>query len=237
MTDRKFDWKPNHDPRSRNFAAVSDKARTAAKDSHAIRTRRWMLRNEVLDQGSQGACVGHGVLNTLSSPRMGIELPDPQTTAFGMYYGSKLIDDMPGESYDGTSVLAGCKLAVQLGLAKSYRWCFGVEDVATAVLYTSPVVIGINWKSDMMATLPSGLMVANGSDVGGHCVCVYGFARDVDLVGYHGPAFRIRNSWGHEWGLNGDGWLPYDTMGALLAEQGEAAVLERAGEMPFLVAP
>ena len=75
---RKLDWDPNHDPRSRNFRAITGQASVRI-------SREWKLRNPVLDQGQEGACVGHGVINAVSAPRMNVKLPNPQQTAFGMY--------------------------------------------------------------------------------------------------------------------------------------------------------
>lgn len=219
VVDRKFDWQPNHDPKSKNFAAVRGAAPT-------LRTSRtWALRNPVLDQGQEGACVGHGVINACSAAAMAIRLPAPQTTAFGMYYGSRYIDETPGENYDGTSVNAGCQLAKTMGFATSYRWAFGVEELAQGVLEISPAVIGINWYDSMYSTDFHGLVSVGGALVGGHCICVVGFARNHRIGDYSGPVFRWRNSWGLTYGINGDGFVKYVDMDRLLQEQGEAAFL------------
>ncbi len=47
--------------------------------------------------------------------------------------------------------------------------------------------------------------------IGGHAVCAIGFSdikksSDGKHVGY----FKIRNSWGPNWGLEGYFWMPYD---------------------------
>lgn len=212
MTGRKFDWKPNHDPKSKNYRAVT------AITVSPRRSWTWQLRNPVLDQGQTGACVGHGVINAASTPHMQIVLPNPQQTAFGMYYGSRYIDEWPGEDYDGTSVNAGCKLAVQFGLASGYKWCFGVEEVAQTILEKDPVIIGIKWRDSMFETSPSGKLDISGQVVGGHCVCVRGFSRNKG-------SFLLRNSWGRSWGISGDGIISYDDLGTLLEDEGEAAIL------------
>jgi len=217
---RKFDWEPNHDPKSRNFRAVTGVM--------SLRTsRRWVLRNGVLDQGEEGACVGHGTINAASTPRMRIILPDPQKTAFGMYYGSRRIDEWPGEDYDGTSVNAGCKLAVEFGLASGYRWCFGVEEVAQVILDKSPVIIGVNYLEDMFNPSPLGLVSVSGAVAGGHCMCVIGFYRNgLAGLGINEPVFCVRQSWGTSFGAHGNIFITYDGMNKLLQDQGEAAVLE-----------
>lgn len=220
--ERKLDWHPNHDPLSKNFAAV----RGAAPSTR--QSRVWTLRNPVLDQGTEGACVGHGVINGCSTVAMNIHLPDPQTTAFGMYYGSRYIDDTPGENYDGTSVNAGCQLARGLGFAEGYRWAFGVEEVAQTVLEHGPVVIGINWYDSMYETDANGLVSLSGPLAGGHCICVTGFSRASKIGNYTGPVFRWRNSWGLSYGINGTGFVPYNVLDTLLQQQGEAAILDPA---------
>lgn len=213
---RKLDWKPNHDPKSRQFRAMGVPS--------LKRSRSWSLRNPVLDQGSEGACVGHGVINACSAARMKIHLPAPQTTAFGMYYGSRYIDERPGESYEGTSVNAGCQLAVTMGFASGYRWCFGAEEVAQTILEKSPVIIGIYWTDAMYETLPNGKVVDGGNIVGGHCICVTGFWRSHPIFGE--PMFKWRQTWGKSYGLNGDGYVPYGVMDRALQNEGEAAILD-----------
>lgn len=220
VNGRVFDWQPNHDPKSKQFSAVRGAPPTERK------TRTWKIRNAVLDQGQEGACVGHGVINACSAAPMSIRLPAPQTTAFGMYYGSRYIDDYPGEDYDGTSVNAGCKLAVTMGFAASYKWAFGVEELAHGVLEVGPAVIGINWYESMYSTDFNGLVNVDGAIAGGHCICVTGFKRSAKIGDYTGPVFRWRNSWGLSYGINGDGFIPYDVMDALLKDQGEAAFLD-----------
>lgn len=100
------------------------------------------------------------------------------------------------------------------------RWATTVDEMRAAIL-SAPVVIGVNWysgfdrpvqKPDGDWWLPAGEL---GTVRGGHCVCVYG-ASD------RRAAFRVKNSWGRSYPLV---WLPYETMGRLLAESGEATVI------------
>lgn len=207
-----LDWKPNHDPKS--WGHLVQLPRTASTRS----ARLWLLRNPVLDQGSEGACVGHGVINACSAPHMGVRLPHPQCTAFGMYYGSRRIDEWPGERYDGTSVNAGCKLAVELGFASGWKWAMGVEAVARTVLDVAPVVVGVPWTEGMHRPDPKGVIRATGEESGGHCVCVRGYSSLTKL-------FRIRQSWGADHGLLGDVLISYADLGMLLERDGEAAIL------------
>lgn len=216
MTERTFDWKPNHDPKSRMFGI---------KSTSSSRTTRYWQTIGTLDQGSEGACVGHGVTGALMTPPTRLGLPHPQQTAFGMYFGSRRIDEWEGEDYDGTSVNAGMKLARELGLITSWRWAFGVEELRTAVLEEGSVVIGIYWYESMYKTEASGLVKAEGEIVGGHCLLVNGYSSNRSVGGVKGPFFRWKNSWGNEYGVQkGHGYVPYDTMNKLLQMDGECAV-------------
>lgn len=226
-SERVLDWRPNHDPRSlapehRVFAAhlpVFDGALPLSKHYRPVRP--------VLDQGREGACVGHGVTNVLRHhPRVRLRVLDAQQLAFGMYYGSRRIDEWPGEDYDGTSVNAGMKLARELGLLVSWRWCVGAGEVRDALLLgQGPVAIGIPWSESMYVTGPHGLVTVTGAQVGGHCLMVDGYSRRATHDGVSGPFFRWQNSWGPSYGVGGYGFVPFDTMVQLLAEIGEAAVV------------
>ena len=213
---RKVDWKPNHDPMSRRFGIAT---------TSSSRTSRYWATYGTLDQGEEGACVGHGVVGSLMTSPNRVNLPNPQATAFGMYYGSRRIDEWDGEDYDGTSTNAGMKLARELGLITSWRWAFGVEELKLAILEEGPVVIGVWWFESMYETDPSGLVVVDGEIVGGHCLLVNGYADRRKVGDYTGPVFRWKNSWGETYGvMKGHGFITYDDMARLLEMQGECAV-------------
>lgn len=78
---------------------------------------------------------------------------------------------------------------------------FDVTAIAWELATGSPVVVGLAitaaWDAPA-ATLPD----PGGAVLGGHAVM---------LVGYSQPrrAWRVRNSWGPEWGDAGEAWLPW----------------------------
>lgn len=223
--ERTFDWKPNHDERSRMFGISTA--------TPSVRTSRYWQTYGTLDQGAEGACVGHGVTGALMTPPNRINLPNPQQTAFGMYFGSRRIDEWEGEDYDGTSVNAGMKLARELGLLTSWRWCFGAADLKQAILEEGPVVIGVWWYESMYDTDPSGLVKIGGEIVGGHCLLVNGYSENRLVGDYKGPVFRWKNSWGNLYGVQyGQGFVPYDTMAQLLAQDGECAIPKLDRSLP-----
>ena len=219
MTERTFDYIPRYDPRSMNYKA--DALKTSSR-----RVSRYWWSGPQLDQGVEGACVGHAVVGSLlSSPRRSwARIGKPQVAAFGYYRMAQYLDQWEGENYDGTSVLAGAKVAHKAGMVSEYRWCTGIDDVAYSVLNHGPVVLGIPWKDSMFDPKPSGLMDCSGTDIGGHAIYVTGFSysrrlRDEPV----GPYFKFKNSWGKSWGRNGSGYLAYDDLAKLL-QNGEACL-------------
>lgn len=212
MTTQTFDWIPRYDERSRSFAVPATTGTLAYK---------YWSTGPVLDQGSEGACVGHGVVGALIASPLGSDLRDPQAAAFGFYRAAQFYDEWAGESYEGTSVLAGMKIAKMMGEITEYQWCFGFEQVLSTLSYVGPVVIGVNWHEGMMTPDRSGLIKATGAVVGGHCVFVTGFSRSSKRV-------RIRQSWGTSHGVSGNVWISFDDMSALLQAGGEAAVPKAA---------
>lgn len=212
-----LDYVPRYDERSRAFP-VSAVASTR-------RYRYWQAGPQ-LDQGAEGACVGHAVVGSLTASPQRADIA-AQPAAFGIYRMAQHLDEWEGEAYEGTSVLAGAKVARHAGLCTEYRWCFGIDDVTNTVLEDGPVVIGVEWRDSMMDTRPSGLLDTSGRAVGGHAVVITGFAQHRVLGGETaGPMFRVRNSWGSGWGVSGSFYLRHADLAGLLPT-GEACRLSQ----------
>lgn len=206
------------------------------------------------DQGREGSCVGHAVaLERAITNRL--QLVPPRRTVrydpLDVWNEAKRIDEwdwtLPGDT-NGTSVRAAYEVAATLGLSPvssmrtvdgvprpfgakqrdpvhgvaTYRWATTVDEARTAIANGLPVAIGVNWHRGFdtptrrgydhwLPTPAEGL----GAVRGGHAVCLTG-ASD------RREAFRLVNSWGRAYPLV---WLPYETLGNLLAAGGEAAVV------------
>jgi hypothetical protein len=125
-----------------------------------------------------------------------------------LYKRAQLLDEWPGEDYEGTSVLAGVKAAQELGLVARYTWAFTLEEFLLGVSYKSPPVTGCNWHEDMYNTDARGFISPTGNVVGGHAILIRGQKL---YTGGDGP-FGIDmdrsyvifwNSWGPTWGQEG----------------------------------
>jgi hypothetical protein len=179
-----------------------------------------------LDQGPEGECVGFGTVNQLAT--------EPVTAAFDARSGdaaaesdyelAQKIDGQPPDEQSGTSVLAGCKAAVQLGWLKSYAWLTTVDDI-WAALDSVAVGIGSDWTEGMMNPDANNEIHPDvGQVVGGHRYNLVG--KQVDASGNR--LFVMLQSWGASWGQNGLALIPVDPFGGLFANQGEAVVFSKA---------
>jgi hypothetical protein len=218
---RSLTWASRHDPRSLAYGV------RAALAGSAPLTDRLLPVDVVLDQGTEGQCVGCAVVDATNVLR---DLADPRpggldlSAASAIYRRAQQIDEMPGEAYSGTSVLAGMQAAVEAGYFGGYRWAFGTRDVAQAVLQLGPVVVGVPWLSGMYETGPGGLVTLTGQDTGqGHALVVVGLKLK-GPQGQPGPYFAWLNSWGESYGEHGIGWIHHRDLAALLHGTGEAAI-------------
>lgn len=173
----------------------------------------------ILDQGQNGTCVGHGWASWLSCTPVQ-SWGDP----IAIYNRATELDEWPGNEHDlrsGTSVRAGVKVLEELGRVHSYVWANDSHDVANWILRRGPVVIGIPWYQGMMVLSNDGYVVLGGSQVGGHCVLVYG----CDLTT---RTLFLQNSWGSGWGELGRFKMTFDVLDSLLSDHGECcAAVER----------
>lgn len=208
---RTFDRRVQFDERSRSFPVRE------ALEGKTPRAYTWRC-SAYLDQGSEGACVGFSWAHELAARPA--EWDVDYGMAMGIYRRARQLDDWPGEDYEGTSVLAGAKTAVEHGWIGSYRWAFGLEDLVLAVGYQGPAILGLNWHNDMMEPDDRGFVSPGGGIAGGHAILCRG-------VSVRQGYFTLRNSWGPNWGLHGDCRVRMEDMASLLADDGEACVPQR----------
>lgn len=207
--DPRLDRIPQFDEKSRSFP-VRQLVATKKPRSYTWRVDTW------LDQGQEGACVGFSWSHELAArPKVIRDITDD--TARSVYRRAQQIDEWPGENYEGTSVLAGAKAVLESGHIKEYRWAFGLDDLILAVGYQGPAVIGVNWYSEMFEPDEKGYIHVGGSLMGGHAIVCHG-------VNIKGRYFKLHNSWGQDWGVNGECKISFDDMARLLSEYGEACV-------------
>ncbi len=207
-TDRRLDRLPHRDARNADYPI-----RTLV-DGKAPRSYTWSC-TAYLDQGSEGACVGHAWAHEVAA-RPAVR-PVDSTLAFGIYRRAQQLDPWPGEDYSGTSVLAGAKATVERGFIREYRWAFSWDDFVLALGYAGPVVLGINWYTGMFDTDDRGFIAPTGRVAGGHAILATG-------VSVRNQTVRLHNSWGREWGVRGDALIAWPDLERLLNEDGEACV-------------
>lgn len=212
MTDRRLDRIPEFDARSRLHPIRTLGAVAAAP---APRSYTWRGYS-VLDQGQDGACVGFGWAHELMARPVVIKGVTADT-ARAIYHLAQTLDDVPGENYDGTSVLAGAKAVQQKGFLPEYRWGFNLDDLVLTLGYHGPVVLGLNWYTGMLDVDADGRLHVTGQVEGGHCVLA-------DSVRVSARTISGPNSWGYDWGINGRWTMSWDDIGRLLDEDGEQCV-------------
>ena len=214
-TDPRLDRLRQFDERSRAFPVA------AVIPPTITRGRTWSVPPR-LDQGREGACVGFGVSHELASYPAAV----PSLTndfAHNLYKQAQKIDPWEGENYEGTSVLAGVKVAKSWGYFDEYRWCFSVEDMLRALSTEGPIVVGTDWYDSMYSPQASGLVKpGQGSVIGGHCWLIRGFQLKPTFASE--PVFRARNSWGGDWGVSGDFFVTVSDYEKHLMPGGEQVV-------------
>jgi hypothetical protein len=213
---RALTWKSRHDERSRAFGVRRGIAVSAPLTDHL-----WPV-GPVLDQGSEGACVGFGIVAALNAAAAG----DPDLTAEdarALFARADRIDG-DGRTGVGTSVLAGLKAAQERGELAAYDWAFGTKDLVQGLLQRGPAVLGIPWPMSWFDAPADGLLTLDGADVGdlGHCLAAVGIV----LSGpgeRPGPYVVLQNSYAPSWGAGGFGFVHHRDLARLLRGGGEAA--------------
>lgn len=231
---RVFDVQPSRDDRSLDHP-IRPLLSALGSDTAPLPYRTYWRRGPVLNQGREGACVGHGVTGELAAEPVPVKFPtanlpdevptDAQAFAFWLYHDAKFDDEWPGENYDGTSTNAGMRSARRLGLLLAWKWAETLDDFRRSVALLGPAVIAIPWHSGMYAA-PGGLLRVSGQQVGWHCILVNGWHSNLSVAGSpRTEKFRVLNSWGTGWGRYGSAWIDAAELWSLIEDNdGEVVV-------------
>lgn len=182
--------------------------------------RFWWGYKTRLDQNGYPQCVAYAWSHFITdAPRRHlVPLLDPAD----LYHQAQLVDEWPGEDYDGTSVRAGAKvLAALAAIETEYRWAFDLDTLVANLLEVGPVVLGVNWYEAMFDPDKDNFVRIGGDVAGGHAI-------KADGVNVVKRFVRIKNSWrnpdGSWWGRGSFARISFDDMERLLDEQGEACM-------------
>jgi len=237
--NRTLDWIPRFDERSKNYPI-----RPLLGTRRTARKATFWQEGTVLDQGAEGACVGFGwMAEVLAKPVAPEQQPAEElgnSLAQFYYKEAQKVDQWEGEDYEGTSVLAGAKVMKEYGLISEYRWCFSVEDIIDAVCLKGPVVLGVPWFQSMYRTLTGGLVYIDTTKepVGGHCITITGYDPAMQIGRQTLEVFRWRNSWGHDYGDGGSGYIKVSDLKRLFEhERGAEACIPLVRNKPVLEYP
>lgn len=174
-------------------------------------SRYWNDRRIVADQKMTPHCVGFAWCHWLDCDPIR-QFIDPH----GLYEGCKLIDGAPNE--DGTYVLSAAEILKKLGFISEYRAGRTLKQLVYAVLELGPVVVGTDWYEGMEE---GPTLQLTGEVLGGHAYLVMG-------ANQKKRTFKIKNSWGREWGDDGHALISFDDMETLLKADGECCLATEA---------
>ena len=217
--DPRLDRQIQFDDRSRAYNVADLWAEARTEQQTLPRSYTWSC-DVNLDQGNEGACVGFAWTHEKAAkPRVDRNVTNFLASEF--YHRCLQVDEFPGEEDNGTSVLAGAKVAVERQWISEYRWAFGLTDALTALSRHGTVVFGLNWFSEMMRPNSDGFLKPRGQYEGGHAIMGRG-------VNVRKRFVLLHNSWGSDWGGTefgpGTAKIDWDDLGMLLEAQGECCV-------------
>lgn len=203
------------DPRDQQFP-ISE----VLTDKPVISSKYWWSDGWWGNQRSTPQCVAYSWVHLLEDgPVIQNQIPNrnvPIVSPEKFYNECKKIDGI-AKNLAGTTMHAGAKIAKKFGLITEYRWANTVEDVADALLIFGPVIAATYWYTEMNHANRNRQITRSGRNLGGHAYILNGV--DVDR-----EVFRLKNSYGKNWGDNGYAEVSFRTFEALLKEGGTVCV-------------
>jgi hypothetical protein len=166
------------------------------------------------NQGNTPQCVGYAWAHWIEDGPVGHGGTPPIISPTLIYKEAQKVDEWQGESYNGTSVRGGAKYLKNTNKISSYYWGYNINTLISSVLNLGPVVVGTNWYNGMFYPDKNGLIRISGRIAGGHAYVINGVDTNKKL-------FRIKNSWGKNWGKAGSAYISFNDMTRLIRENGE----------------
>jgi hypothetical protein len=167
--------------------------------------------DKVLDQGSTYHCVGFAF--TAFGISMPVEDPWDNQMGHNIYRSCKILDGDP-DGEEGSTIRSGVRVMKSIGRISTYFFATSIDEAAEYVARFGPVVIGTNWYEGMNKSSDVlGIIRPKGKIVGGHAYLWIGVTEKYAI---------IRNSWGTDWGLNGDARISLSDLKIMFEDQGEA---------------
>lgn len=176
--------------------------------------RNWNNTGYWGNQYSTNKCVGFGFAHYVEDGPITHKGKAPIADPDEIYRLAQTMDDWSHMPHEGTSIRAGAKALQQMGYITEYNWSFNLSDTLDALLEVGPVVIGVNWYTQMFEANNDGIIKIGGINEGGHCVKLDGANMKTRLV-------RLKNSWGRGWAANGSAFISFDNLERLIHENGE----------------
>jgi len=198
------------DIRDRNYL-IKDKLNIKPT---SITIRYWEDNEWWGDQGNTPMCVGYAWAHWIEDGPITHGGVPPIVPPQLIYSEAQKVDEWPGENYDGTSVRGAAKYLQKSGKIKSYLWAYDLNTLVNTVLNVSPVVVGTYWYLRMFYPDKNGLIKIGGPIAGGHAYVINGVDTTKKL-------FRIKNSWGRQWGQGGHAYISFSDMERLIKLDGE----------------
>ena len=211
--------KSSFDSRDLNFAMPNFISRFP---SHIPRTSSWRI-GTILDQGHYPMCVGYAVAQWAQSDPTRTVLT-PEFNGKTIYAECKNIDGNPTRG--GTTGRAALQVLKSQGRIASYHWGSSLSDIRSWIFNRGTVLVGSYWTMDMMFTnKKTGLIKGiGGKIIGGHEY----------LIGWYSDGlYKIVNSWGNRWGINGIGYITEKDFEALLYGPNMACDIMGLVEVPI----
>lgn len=176
-------------------------------------SRYWFQGGWWGDQGDKPWCVAYASDHWLADGPV-VQIPAPPIDPAVLYHEAQVLDEIPGEGYDGTTTRGAMKAMQARGFIVSYHLASTLDDVIQCLLERGPVLIGTNWYESMMTPDEAGIVHIEGRVAGGHETVLNGINQRAELI-------RGKNSWGRGWGHRGNYYIRFADVERLLHEDGE----------------